>query len=295
MTSSSDSFNRKPEWLKIKLSGGKEYGDVKQIVKENKLHTICQSGNCPNIGECWGAGTATFMILGDICTRSCGFCATKTGKPLPADETEPLRIALSVKKMRLKHAVITSVDRDDMSDGGAAIWASTIQKVREFNPLTTIEVLLPDFRGQKADLNLVLCQKPDIAAHNLETVKRLTPTVRSAANYDRSLEIIRTISQSGIITKSGIMVGLGETFEEILLTMDDLIDVGCQIFTIGQYLQPTRSHLPVKEYIHPDVFARLKQEGLSRGFKVVESNPLVRSSYRAQKIIHNNIDRDAPK
>lgn len=295
MTTTARNFNRKPDWLKIKLSGGKEYSEVKQIVEENKLHTICRSGNCPNIGECWGTGTATFMILGDICTRSCGFCATKTGKPLPADDSEPLRVADSVKKMGLRHAVITSVDRDDMIDGGAAIWANVIQKVREVNPDTTIEVLLPDFRGQKADLNLVLSQKPDIAAHNLETVRRLTPAVRSAANYDCSIDVIRGISQSGTITKSGIMVGLGETFEEILSTMDDLVDAGCGVFTIGQYLQPSRRHLPVAEYIHPDIFARLKQEGLRRGFKIVESNPLVRSSYRTQEIIHNNIDRDESK
>jgi lipoyl synthase len=283
MNSTPNNYKRKPDWLKIKLSGGKTYKDVKQIVEDNKLHTICQSGNCPNLGECWGAGTATFMILGEICTRSCRFCATKTGKPLPVDEREPERVAESVKKMKLQHAVITSVDRDDLPDGGAAIWAKTIEKVREVNPETTIEVLLPDFKGKKTDLQMVLEQKPNIAAHNLETVKRLTPLVRSAADYNRSLDVIKWIGGSGIRSKSGIMVGLGETFDEVVETMEDLIEAGCMIFTIGQYLQPTVKHLPIDEYIHPDIFARYREEGLKRGFQIVESSPLVRSSYHAEK------------
>jgi lipoyl synthase len=279
---------RKPSWLKIRLSGGENYSKVKKIVSENKLHTICQSGNCPNLGECWGNGTATFMILGEICTRSCRFCATRTGKPLPADLNEPARVARSIKLMKLRHCVITSVDRDDLPDGGAKIWADTIRVVREQNPETTIEVLLPDFQGKKNDLLTVLEQKPDIVAHNLETVRRLTPHVRSAARYDRSLQILEWISESGLKTKSGIMVGLGETFEEVLETMDDLRGVNTTILTIGQYLQPTVSHLPVEEYTHPDVFARFREEGLRKGFKVVESNPLVRSSYHAENQIKND-------
>ncbi len=276
---------RKPSWLKIRLSGGENYSTVKKIVSENQLHTICQSGNCPNQTECWGAGTATFMILGEICTRSCKFCATKTGKPLPADEKEPFRVARSVKLMKLKHCVITSVDRDDLDDGGALLWAQTITEIRKQNPATTIEVLLPDFQGQREEIQTVIEARPDIAAHNLETVERLTPLVRSAAKYPRSLDVIKQISQSGLKTKSGIMVGLGESFDEVLKTMDDLIAAGCQILTIGQYLQPTVAHLPVEEYIHPDIFAQYKTEGLRRGFRVVESNPLVRSSYHAENHI----------
>ncbi len=273
---------RKPSWLKIRLAGGENYNKVKKIVTENQLHTICQSGNCPNMGECWAAGTATFMILGEICTRSCRFCATHTGKPLPIDINEPIRIARSIKLMKLKHCVITSVDRDDLADGGAEIWANTVKEIRLQNPDTTIEVLLPDFMGKKEDLEKVLLVKPDITAHNLETVKRLTPQVRSAAKYQRSLEVIKWISEAGLKTKSGIMVGLGETFDEVLSTMDDLVDAGCHVLTIGQYLQPTHQHLPVEEYIHPDVFAHYKEEGLKKGFLIVESNPLVRSSYHAE-------------
>ncbi len=275
-------IKRKPSWLKIKRSVEGNYSQVKKIVTDNQLHTICQSGNCPNLGECWGAGTATFMILGEICTRSCRFCATKTGKPLPIDPGEPQRVAQSVKLMKLKHCVITSVDRDDLPDGGAEVWAKTVTAVREKNPETTVEVLLPDFMGKKDDLNKVLETQPDITAHNLETVKRLTPAVRSAARYERSLEVLQWISESGLKTKSGIMVGLGETFEEVLETMRDLRKVGCQIMTIGQYLQPTHAHLPVEDYIHPDIFARYREEGLKMGFSVVESNPLVRSSYHAE-------------
>jgi len=282
MSSISSLPSRKPSWLKIRLSGGEHYKQVKQIVTDNHLHTICQSGNCPNMGECWAAGTATFMILGEICTRSCKFCATKTGKPLSPDHREPERIARSIKLMKLKHCVITSVDRDDLEDGGAEIWAQTVKAVREVNPNTTIEVLLPDFLGKKDHLSIVLETKPDIVAHNLETVKRLTPKIRSAAKYERSLDVIKWIGDAGLRSKSGIMVGLGETFDEVMEVMDDLRSAGCQIITIGQYLQPTYSHLPVEEYIHPDVFARYKSEGLKKGFSVVESNPLVRSSYHAE-------------
>lgn len=283
-------IKRKPSWLKIKLSGGENYRNVKKVVSDNQLHTICQSGNCPNMGECWGLGTATFMILGEICTRSCKFCATKTGKPLPVNPKEPEKVARSVKLMKLNHCVVTSVDRDDLADGGAEMWAKTIIAIKEQNPETTIEVLLPDFKGKKEDLDKVLETNPHIAAHNLETVERLTPKVRSAAKYDRSLKVIEWISLSGIKTKSGIMVGLGETFDEVIETMQDLRNAGCQIMTIGQYLQPSHTHLPVAEYIHPDVFAKYKEEGIKMGFTLVESNPLVRSSYHAESDFKKIID-----
>lgn len=283
MSNSEKQYKRKPSWLRIKLPGGEGYRKVKAVVEGHGLHTICSSGNCPNLGECWGAGTATFMILGEICTRSCRFCATRTGKPLPVDDQEPQRLAESVKLMKLKHCVITSVDRDDLEDGGAAIWAETIKAVRKENPGTTIEVLIPDFQGNINHLQLVLNQKPDIVAHNLETVPRLTPMVRSAANYERSLQVISWIAESSLTAKSGIMVGLGETYDEIMETMDDLLAAGCKILTIGQYLQPSVKHLPVEEYIHPDVYAKYKEEGLKKGFRIVESNPLVRSSYHAEK------------
>jgi lipoyl synthase len=289
-------YLRKPSWLRIKLPGGEAYRQVKQIVDGNKLHTICSSGNCPNLGECWGAGTATLMILGEICTRSCGFCATRTGKPLPVDVQEPERVAESVKLMKLRHCVITSVDRDDLPDGGAGIWAATIRAIRQLNPNTTIEVLLPDFQGNRDHLRLVLNEKPDVAAHNLETVSRLTPLVRSAASYNRSLQIIGFIAAEQLTTKSGIMLGLGETRDEVLQTMDDLLQHGCRILTIGQYLQPSPKHLPVVEYIHPDVFADFKETGLKKGFSIVESNPLVRSSYRAAEVLsQKNENQGKPK
>lgn len=276
-------IKRKPDWLKIRLPHGANYRYVKQIVATHGLHTICSSGQCPNMGECWGAGTATFMILGEICTRSCKFCATLTGKPLPPEPTEPSGLAESVKLMRLKHVVITSVDRDDLRDGGAAHWAKTISEVKNLNPGITIEVLIPDFDNKAELIQLVADAEPDIISHNLETVERLTPLVRSRASYQRSLDVIRKISASGKITKSGIMLGLGEERDEILKTMDDLVDAGCEIFTMGQYLQPTKAHLEVMEYIHPDEFALLKTQGLLRGFRLVESAPLVRSSYHAEK------------
>ena len=274
---------RKPDWLKIKLPKGDNYLKVKGILEEKGLHTICSSGKCPNMGECWNAGTATFMILGEICTRSCKFCATKTGKPLPVDENEPDKIAQSVKHLNLKHVVITSVDRDDLPDGGAVLWAATVRKVKELNPRTTIETLVPDFGGNTDQLQLVIDSAPEIISHNLETVRRLTPQIRSAAQYDRSLEVLRQIAASGLHAKSGIMVGLGEKEAEVLDTMDDLRKVKCSIFTIGQYLQPTKSHLAVEEYVHPDVFERYRVAGLEKGFTHLESKPLVRSSYHAEK------------
>ncbi len=274
---------QKPDWLKIKLPSGGNYRQVKQIVEGNQLHTICSSGKCPNMGECWGAGTATFLILGEICTRSCKFCATLTGKPLPPDAGEPEKVAASIHLMGLKHAVITSVDRDDLPDGGAAHWAATIRRIRQINPDTTIEVLIPDFDGRKELIELIASEKPDIISHNLETVERLTPLVRSRAKYRTSLKVVEIVGALGRVPKSGIMVGLGETAEEVLQCMDDLRSVGCEILTIGQYLQPTRKHLEVAEYLHPDQFARFREEGISRGFSVVESAPLVRSSYHAEK------------
>jgi len=279
----SDQHIRKPDWLKIKLPKGDNYLKVKSILEKQGLHTICSSGKCPNMGECWNAGTATFMILGDICTRSCKFCATTTGKPMPVDTNEPEKIALSVKHLNLKHVVLTSVDRDDLPDGGAGIWAATIQKVKELNPGTTIEALVPDFGGNSEHLQVVIDAAPEIISHNLETIKRLTPQVRSAAQYNRSLKVLQQIAASGIQAKSGIMVGLGETEIEVLETMDDLRLIHCNIFTIGQYLQPTPDHLAVSEYVHPDQFEKYRIAGIEKGFTHIESKPLVRSSYHAEK------------
>lgn len=275
----------KPPWLRVKLPVGDTYKKVRQIVSDYRLHTICESGNCPNMGECWGAGTATFMILGNVCTRSCGFCNVATGKPQAVDPYEPLRVAKSVKLMGLKHVVITSVDRDDLPDGGAEIWAKTVILVRKLNPGVTLETLIPDFQGKWDNLRKIIEVAPEIVSHNLETVRRLTRQVRVQARYDRSLEVLKRLGDAGLTTKSGIMLGLGETYNEVLETMDDLRSVGVSIMTIGQYLQPTPQHLPVQEFIHPDVFARLKEEGLKRGFEHVESGPLVRSSYHAEKHI----------
>lgn len=274
---------RKPDWLKIKLPQGTNYKEIKNIVAQHHLHTICTSGKCPNMGECWSAGTATLMILGDICTRSCKFCATKSGKPLPLDESEPLKVAESIHLLGLKHAVITSVDRDDLEDKGASHWNKTILAIKKLNSNTTIEVLIPDFDGEPNLIKLVIDAKPSIISHNLETVRRLTPLVRSRAKYDLSLEVIKQIAASGIVSKSGIMVGLGETFEEVLEAMDDLLLAGCNVFTIGQYLQPTSNHLPVEEFVNPTVFEEYRKIGLSKGFTKVESAPLVRSSYHAER------------
>lgn len=274
---------KKPEWLKINITANERYTETKRIVESHCLHTICSSGRCPNMGECWGRGTATFMIGGDVCTRSCKFCNTKTGKPLPLDPQEPVHVAESIALMKLSHAVITSVDRDDLPDLGAAHWVSTIGEIRRLNPETTIEVLIPDFQGRQELVKQVIEARPDIISHNMETVKRLSPLVRSAARYETSLEVLHQIAASGATTKSGIMVGLGETEAEVEELMDDLRRVGCQILTIGQYLQPTHKHYPVAEYVDPAQFMRYKETGLAKGFMQIESAPLVRSSYHAEK------------
>lgn len=276
---------RKPDWLRVKLPTGEEYRKVRQLVSEHKLHTICESGNCPNMGECWGAGTATFMILGNVCTRSCGFCAVATGKPADEDPFEPLRVAKSIKLMGLKHAVITSVDRDDLKDGGSTIWAKTIEVVRKMNPGITIETLIPDFQGKWENLARIVEAKPEIVSHNLETVRRLTKLVRVQAKYDRSLEVLKRLADAGVTTKSGIMLGLGESTDEILETLDDMRTVGVQIVTLGQYLQPSPSHLPVQDFITPQKFEWLGEQAKQKGFAFVESGPLVRSSYHAEKHI----------
>jgi lipoic acid synthetase len=275
----------KPSWLRVKLPTGESYKKVRQLVSEHKLHTICESGNCPNMGECWGAGTATFMILGNTCTRSCGFCAVATGRPDAADPFEPLRVAKSVKLMQVKHCVITSVDRDDLKDGGSIIWEETIKAIRRISPETKIESLIPDFAGNWENLQRIINVAPDIVSHNMETVRRLTKQVRIQAKYDRSLEVLRRLKMGGMKTKSGIMLGLGESFQEIIESMDDLRMVGVDVLTLGQYLQPTPKHLPVAEFITPEVFSDLKEIGLQKGFRFVESGPLVRSSYHAEKHI----------
>jgi lipoic acid synthetase len=280
---------RLPEWLKMQRASGEEYVRVKRLVQNNHLHTICTSGNCPNIGECWNAGTATFMILGDICTRSCRFCGTATGRPLPPDKQEPLRLAESIKTLRLKHCVITSVDRDDLSDGGAAFWAETIREVKKLNPGTTIETLIPDFDGKPGNIQMVIDAGPDVISHNLETVRRLTPQIRSRAKYETSLSVIEYVSRKGVTAKSGIMAGLGETDDEVYETMDDLLNTGCTVLTIGQYLQPSFSHMEVVSYITPEKFEEYRLKGLEKGFSFVESSPLVRSSYHAEKHVRNSI------
>ena len=277
---------KKPKWLKVKLPTGQAYKNVRGITKSHDLHTICESGNCPNMGECWGEGTATFMILGNICTRSCGFCNVMTGRPLAVDVLEPKKVARSVKLMEVKHAVITSVDRDDLKDGGASIWVETINEIRKENPHTTMETLIPDFKGRLKDIQPIIDVAPEVVSHNVETVRRLTKKVRIQAKYDRSLDTLRFLSEGGIKTKSGIMLGLGETEDEVIETMLDLRKVGVQIVTIGQYLQPTKKHLPVFEYITPEQFKKYEEIGKSLGFRHVESGPLVRSSYHAEKHIH---------
>ena len=274
---------RKPDWLRVKLPTGESFKKVREIVSEHKLHTICQSGNCPNMGECWGAGTATFMILGNVCTRSCGFCSVATGRPEAVDPFEPARVARSIELMGIKHCVITSVDRDDLKDGGSDIWARTIRAIRRRTPGITMETLIPDFQGNWVNLAVVLDASPEILSHNLETVRRLTKEVRIQAKYDRSLEVLMRSKRAGLRTKSGVMLGLGETDQEVEETMDDLRIVGVDILTLGQYLQPTKAHLPVAEYVHPDKFARFKRIGMEKGFRYVERGPLVRSSYHAEK------------
>lgn len=277
---------RKPEWLKISIGANERYTETKRIVESHCLHTICSSGRCPNMGECWGKGTATFMIGGNICTRSCKFCNTASGKPLPLDATEPTHVAESIALMKLSHAVITSVDRDDLPDLGAAHWAQTIREIKRLNPETTVEVLIPDFQGRKELVAQVIEAQSEIISHNMETVRRISPLVRSTAKYETSLEVLRQIAESGITTKSGIMVGLGETPEEVEELMDDLRKVGCHILTIGQYLQPSHKHYPVAEYVTPEQFKRYKEIGIGKGFLEVESAPLVRSSYHADKQVH---------
>ena len=274
---------KKPEWLKIRLRGNEYFAETKRIVESHCLHTICTSGKCPNMGECWSRGTATFMIAGEICTRSCRFCNTLTGKPLPLDPREPGRVAESVRLMQLKHAVVTSVDRDDLPDLGAGHWAATIREIKAVNPGTSLEVLIPDFQGRLDLVDLVVDAHPEIISHNMETVRRISPTVRSAAKYETSLAVLRHIAERGVTAKTGIMVGLGETEEEVWELMDDVLNQGVRILTIGQYLQPSRRNIPVSEYIHPDQFAAYREKALEKGFRHVESAPLVRSSYHAEK------------
>jgi len=276
-------YLRKPEWLKTQLQSNDQFVKVNLIVKNHNLHTICTSGKCPNISECWNRGTATFMILGEICTRSCKFCNTLSGRPLPPDPNEPMNIAESIKLMKLHHAVITSVDRDDLIDGGAAHWAETIRAIKEINPEITLEVLIPDFDGKTELLDIIIAEKPNIISHNLETVRRLTPQIRTKAKYQTSLSVLNYVSSQNVIAKTGIMVGLGETKEEIIELMQDTLNSNCRIFTIGQYMQPSRKNIPVSEYITPEKFEEYKQIGLQMGFKIVESAPLVRSSYCAEK------------
>ena len=274
---------RKPEWLKISIGANERYTETKRIVESHCLHTICSSGRCPNMGECWGKGTATFMIAGDICTRSCKFCNTQTGRPLPLDANEPTHVAESIALMKLSHAVITSVDRDDLADLGAAHWVRTITEIKRINPETTLEVLIPDFQGRMEIIDTIISAHPEIISHNMETVRRISPLVRSAANYDTSLKVIHRIASNNITAKSGIMAGLGETPAEVEELMDDLLAAGCKILTIGQYLQPSHRHYPVTEYVTPEQFAAYKKIGLEKGFEQVESAPLVRSSYHAEK------------
>lgn len=278
-------LNIKPDWLKIRLHSTEQYAQTASIVERHALHTICSSGMCPNKAECWSRRTATFMILGDVCTRACKFCATKTGVTLPIDNTEPERVARSIALMELKHAVITSVTRDDLPDGGAAHWAVVVEAVRSQNPNTTIELLIPDFGGRGELLDIVLASRPDIIGHNVETVERLTTEVRSRARYDMSLRVMRHISDSGAVAKSGIMLGMGETEAEVLATLDELREAGCQIVTLGQYLQPTRAHWPVAEYVTPQKFEQYGEEAYKMGFSYVASGPLVRSSYMAEQAL----------
>ena len=273
----------KPKWLRVKLPTGESYREVRRLVDKHKLHTICESGSCPNMGECWGEGTATFMILGNVCTRSCGFCAVKTGRPSAVDLMEPKRVADSVKLMKVKHAVLTSVDRDDLPDGGADIWVETVSQIRIESPGTTLETLIPDFAGKWDNLQKIINVAPEIVSHNLETVRRLTKEVRIQAKYDRSLELLFRLKKGGMKTKSGVMLGLGESGEEVVETMEDLRNVNVDVLTLGQYLQPTPKHLFVQDFITPEKFQFYKDLGLKMGFKYVESGPLVRSSYRAEK------------
>lgn len=274
---------RRPDWLRVKLPYGENFRSVRHIIDDHSLHTVCESARCPNMGECWGEGTATFMILGNVCTRACSFCAVATGRPTELDTAEPERVARAIQLMKVKHAVITSVNRDELADGGASIWAETIRAVKTLTPEVTMETLIPDFKAKWDALKLVTDEKPEVISHNMETVKRLYRRVRPQAKYERSLEQIRRTKDAGIRTKSGIMVGLGETPDEVYEIMDDLAAHGCDVMTLGQYLQPTHMHLPVVEFIHPEVFEHYRERGLQAGLKYVESGPLVRSSYHSER------------
>jgi lipoic acid synthetase len=274
---------KKPNWLRVKLPIGDEYRHVRNLVDQHKLHTICESGNCPNMGECWGEGTATFMILGNICTRSCGFCAVATGRPLPVDWDEPQRVAEAIFLMKVKHAVITSVDRDELKDGGSIVWYNTIKAVRALNPATTLETLIPDFKAERENIQRIIDVAPEVVSHNIETVERLTRRVRIQAKYWRSMQTLRILKEGGMRTKSGIMLGLGETKEEVIQTMHDLKESSVDVITIGQYLQPSKKHLTVERFVHPDEFAEFREIGYSIGFDYVESGPLVRSSYHSDR------------
>lgn len=282
---------KKPDWLRVKLPIGESYKHVRNLVDTHNLHTICESGNCPNMGECWGAGTATFMILGNICTRSCGFCAVATGRPTELDWDEPQRVAEAIMLMKVKHAVITSVDRDELKDGGSTVWYNTIRAVKTLNPDTTLETLIPDFKGKKEDIQRIIDAAPEVVSHNIETVERLTRQVRIQAKYWRSMEVIRVLKQGGRRTKSGIMLGLGEKKEEVIQTLHDLRDNGCDVVTIGQYLQPTPKHLPVERFVHPEEFAEYREIGYSLGLDYVESGPLVRSSYHSERHVFPGLGR----
>jgi len=281
-------YRKKPDWLRVKLPTGENYKKVRQIVEKANLHTICQSGHCPNMGECWGEGTATFMILGNVCTRSCSFCAVATGRPPEYDEAEPQRVAEAIKTMGVKHAVITSVNRDELKDKGGMIWHQTVKLVKEYSPTTTIETLIPDVRKNWDALELMINPGQEVVSHNIETVPSLYRKVRPQAKYQRSLDQIKRTKDFGKRTKTGIMVGLGETKEEVIKTMDDLVQHGCDVLTIGQYLQPTKRHIEIAEYVHPDVFAEYKEIGLEKGFDYVESGPMVRSSYHAERHVYSN-------
>jgi lipoyl synthase len=274
---------KKPSWLRVKLPTGESYKNVRSLVDNHKLHTICESGNCPNMGECWGEGTATFMILGNVCTRSCGFCAVATGRPEPVDHDEPQRVAEAIYLMKVKHAVITSVDRDELKDGGSIIWYNTIRAVKTLNPETTLETLIPDFKGQMENVHRIIEAAPEVVSHNIETVERLTRQVRIQAKYRRSMDVLKELKLGGMRTKSGIMLGLGEKKEEVFQTLEDLYNSGVDVVTIGQYLQPTNKHLAVQRFVHPDEFAEYREYGYQLGFDYVESGPLVRSSYRSEK------------
>lgn len=278
-------YLRKPEWLRNKIYSDLKYSNVNNIIKEHGLHTICTSGKCPNQSECWSKGTATLMILGEICTRSCKFCNTISGRPFKPDLNEPAKVAKSIQLMQLKHAVITSVDRDDLQDKGAFIWAETIRKVKEENPETTLEVLIPDFDGLPELIDMIINENPDVISHNLETVRRITPIVRSKAKYDTSLKVLAHIAASGKTAKTGIMVGLGESKDEVLELMDDVLKAGCSIITIGQYMQPSRKHIQVTEYVLPEIFDFYRETALRKGFRIAESGPFVRSSYCAENHI----------